>query len=54
LLICGKLLDAGYRARADAIAASDLSNKDKIAALRKAYFEDVDSMEQSGAVQLPA
>lgn len=39
--------------RAREIAESGLSNAEKIAALRKTYFADVDELEQSGAVQIP-
>lgn len=50
---CEKLLDAALRAKADEINASNLSNADKIAALRKEYFKDVDELQQSGKVVLP-
>ncbi len=39
--------------RAQEIAASTMSNADKIAALRKTYFKDVDALQQSGKVVLP-
>jgi hypothetical protein len=35
------------------IAESNLSNADKIAALRQTYFADIDALEQSGQVQIP-
>jgi hypothetical protein len=48
-----RLLDETLRQQAAAIANSSLSNADKIAALRKAAFSDVDALEASGSVQLP-
>lgn len=40
--------------RARRIADSSATNDDKIKALRAAYFADVDALEQSGEVKLPA
>jgi hypothetical protein len=40
--------------RAQEIATSTVSNADKIAALRQVYFADVDALEKSGKVKLPA
>lgn len=48
------ILKAAQDARVQAIAASDCSNADKIAQLRQTYFADVDALEKSGSVQLPA
>jgi len=39
--------------KAREIAGSDMSNTQKIAALRQTYFKDVDELERSGAVKLP-
>lgn len=39
---------------ARAIAESNASNADKIAQLRQTYFADVDALQKSGKVQLPA
>jgi len=39
--------------KARSIAESPASNTEKIAALRKTYFEDVDALEKSGGVVLP-
>lgn len=49
-----RLLDETLRRQAADIANSSLSNAEKIAALRKAAFSDVDALEASGKVQLPA
>ena len=49
-----KTLDAGVMAKVSAIAQdASLDNAQKIAALRKVYFADVDAMDQSGEVKLP-
>ena len=48
-----RLLDAAFRAVAEGIATSDLSNADKIAAMRKAAFSDVDELQASGKVVIP-
>lgn len=48
-----RLLDEALRLEAARIAGSNLSNAEKIAALRKAAFADVDALEASGAIQLP-
>ncbi len=48
-----KLLDQVLRKRAEEIATSNLSNEDKIAAMRKAAFSDVDELQKSGTIQLP-
>lgn len=40
--------------KARAIAASNAPNEEKIAALRREYFADVDALEKSGTVELPA
>lgn len=48
-----RLLDETLRQQAASIANSSLSNAEKIAALRKAAFADVDALEASGAVELP-
>lgn len=48
-----KMLDAAMRARADEINASGLSNADKIAAMRKAAFAEIDELQVSGKVVVP-
>jgi len=48
-----KMLDAALRRRAEEIATSNLSQADKIAAMRKVAFAEVDALQQSGAVQIP-
>jgi len=48
-----KLLDATFREQAERIANSDLSHADKIAAMRKAAFSDVDALQASGKVAIP-
>ena len=52
-LAAGKLLDKALRSKADEINASDMSQADKIAAMRKAAFSDVDALQASGKVQIP-
>lgn len=39
--------------QARAIAESNMSSSEKIAALRQAYFADIDALQESGAVQIP-
>jgi hypothetical protein len=46
-----KLLDGALRAKADEINDSDLSQAEKIAAMRKVYFQDVDAL--AGKLELP-
>jgi hypothetical protein len=53
LLAAKQMLSEAVRRKAEEIASSNLSNADKIAAMRKAAFEDVDALEKSGEVQLP-
>ena len=48
-----RLLNESLRQQAATIASSSMSNAEKIAALRKAAFADVDALEASGQVQLP-
>ncbi len=50
---CALFLKWFKDAAARAIAESPASNTEKIAALRKTYFEDVDALEKSGGVVLP-
>ena len=40
-------------AKAREINESGLSNSEKIAALRQAFFSDIDALEASGEVELP-
>lgn len=54
LLTAEKFLDKRLQAKADEINASPLSHADKIAAMRQAAFADVDALEASGEVELPA
>ena len=49
-----RLLNESLRQQAAAIASSSMTNGEKIAALRKAAFADVDALEASGQVQLPS
>ncbi|MDD5349494.1 MAG: hypothetical protein PHQ12_04710 [Chthoniobacteraceae bacterium] len=51
--VAEKLLDAALRSAAEKIATSDLSNAEKIAAMRKAAFADVDELQASGKVVIP-
>lgn len=51
--VCEKILVAVNDARIREIADSAAGNSEKIAAIRKVYFADVDAMEKSGEVQLP-
>jgi len=53
VLACRKMLEEATRRKADEIANSDLSNADKIAALRRVAFADVDALEKSGDVKIP-
>lgn len=50
---CEKFLAWYHDAKARDIADSAASNAEKIAALRKTFFADVDAMEASGKVNLP-
>jgi hypothetical protein len=53
IVTCEKFLAWYKDSKAREIADSAATNAEKIAALRKAYFSDVDEMERSGQVQLP-
>lgn len=48
-----KLLDQALRAKADEINSSNMSNADKIAAMRREAFKSVDELQQSGRVKIP-
>ena len=48
-----RLLNESLRQQAATIASSSMTNAEKIAALRKAAFADVDALEASGQVQIP-
>ena len=48
-----KLLDAGNLAAAEKVAMADMSQADKIAALRKVAFQDVEDFENSGELVIP-
>ena len=52
-LVAEKMLDQALREQAERIANSDMSNADKIAAMRKAAFADVDALEATGEIVLP-
>ncbi len=52
-LIAEKLLTEAVRRKAEEISNSNLSNAEKISAMRKVAFADVDALEASGEVQLP-
>lgn len=51
--VCERFLSWFREDRAREIAESTATNADKIAALRQAYFRDVDELEKSGEVKLP-
>jgi hypothetical protein len=51
---CEKFLAWYSDKKAQTIAESNLTNAQKIAALRKAYFSDVDALEKAGSVHLPS
>jgi hypothetical protein len=53
LIASGKMLDEAIRLKAEQIANSTLSHTDKIAAMRKAAFQDVDALDKTGEVQIP-
>lgn len=48
------LLKAALDAKAQEIATSPISNEEKIRMLREHYFSDVDALENSGTVNIPA
>jgi hypothetical protein len=50
---CELFLKWYHDQKARDIADSGLSNAEKIAALRKTYFADVDELERTGRVQIP-
>lgn len=50
---CEKFLHWYGVRKARSIAESNLSNSEKIAALRAEFFKDVDELERDGSVQLP-
>lgn len=52
-LAAEKMLDAALRKQAEEIATSGMTQKDQIAAMRKAAFSDVDALQQSGKVVIP-
>jgi hypothetical protein len=52
--VCEHFLVWFKDAKAQEIANSSVSNAEKIAALRKEYFKDVDELQASGKVVLPA
>jgi len=52
-LAAEKILDSTLRKKADEINASGLSQADKIKAMRKAAFSDVDALQQSGKIVIP-
>lgn len=53
LMAAEKMLSGELRKRAEEINNSNLSNAEKIAAMRKAAFADVDELQRSGKVQIP-
>lgn len=54
VMSCRQYLEWFRDARSREIAESTASNAEKIAALRKLHFADVDALEASGEVELPA
>lgn len=53
LLAAEKMLDKALRQKADEINASGLSQADKIAAMRKVAFKDVETLQASGKLKIP-
>ncbi len=53
MMVSEKLLDDALSAKADEINASNLSNADKIAAMRREAFKSVDDLQKSGSVKIP-
>lgn len=51
--VAKKLLDEATRARADDIARGTGTEAEKIEAMRKVYFADVDELAASGTIKLP-
>jgi len=51
--VAENLLNAATLRQAEKIAASGMSNAEKIAAMRKAAFADVDALQASGEIKLP-
>jgi hypothetical protein len=51
--ISTKMLSQALREQAERIANSNLSQADKIAAMRQAAFSDVDALQKSGRVKIP-
>jgi hypothetical protein len=51
---CEKFLEWIKDKRAQSIADSNVSNAEKIQQLRQTYFADVDALQKSGQVKLPA
>lgn len=50
---CNKVLDQARLNKVQEIAIAEIPNEEKINALRKEFFSDVDALEQSGDVKLP-
>jgi hypothetical protein len=50
---CEKILDKATREAAERIASSNMSNADKISAMRKEAFKAVDELQASGKVVIP-
>ncbi len=50
---CERILDQALRETAERIANSSMSQAAKIAAMRKAAFQDVDALQASGEIKLP-
>lgn len=53
VVVCEKFLEWFKDEKARGIAESSVGNAEKIEALRREYFKDVDALEQSGQVKLP-
>ncbi len=53
ITMSGKILQAAHDEETQKMAASKLSNAEKIAWVRQKYFSDVEELQQSGDVKLP-
>ena len=53
IAFCEKILNETTRLQAERIAASNMTQAEKIAALRKVAFQDVEALEQSGKLEIP-
>jgi hypothetical protein len=54
IAVATKLLDESMRLKAQEIADGTGTEAEKIAAMRSAYFADVDALQKAGTIKLPA